>query len=83
MNQQASTKKIRLMTPFILRYIWSVIEETQANILLKLSDIELLEHLLAEFADSRQLNVEELCLVKVYIYARIPLIREDAQSRLV
>lgn len=83
MNQQASTKKIRPMTPFILRYVWSVIEETQANILLKLSDVELLEHLLAEFADSRQLNVEELCHVKAYIYARIPLIREDAQSRLI
>ena len=71
------------MTPSILRYVWSVIEETQANILLKLNDVELLEHLLVELAGNRQLNVQELCHVKAYIYARILLIREDAQARLV
>ena len=83
MNQQASTTTIQPVTPSILRYVWSVIEETQANILLKLSDVELLEHLLVQLADGKQLNVEELCTVRVYIYSRIPLIREDAQARLV
>lgn len=71
------------MTPSILRYVWSVIEETHTSFLLKLSDVELLEHLLVQLADSKQLNVQELCNVRVYIYSRIPLIREDAQARLV
>ena len=71
------------MTPSILRYVWSVIEETHASFLLKLSDVELLEHLLLQFADSKRLNVDELCNVRAYICARIPLIREDAQARLV
>ncbi len=71
------------MTPSILRYVWSVIEETHASFLLKLSDVELLEHLLVQLADSKRLNVEELSHVRAYIYSRIPLIREDAQARLV
>ena len=71
------------MTPSILRYVWSVIEETHASLLLKFSDVELLEHLLVQLADSKQLNVQELCNVRVYICSRIPLIREDAQARLV
>ena len=83
MNQQASTTRIRPMTPSILRHVWSVIEETHASFLLKLSDVELLEHLLVLLADRKQLNVEELCDIKGYIYARIPLIRDDAQARLI
>ena len=71
------------MTPLILRYVWSVIEETHASLLLKLSDVELLEHLLVKLADSKRLNVDELYNIRAYIYSRIPLIREDAQARLV
>lgn len=81
-NQQTSTTGISSMPPSILRHIWSVIEETHASFLLKLSDTELLEHLIGRLTDRKQLNVEELCDIKPYIYARIPLIRDDAQARL-
>lgn len=83
MNQQASTTVIRPMTPSILRQVWSVIEETHASLLLKLSDAELLQQLLIQIADKKQLNIEEVCDVRAYIYSRIPLIRDDAQERLV
>lgn len=71
------------MTPSILRQVWSVIEETHASLLLKLSDAELLQQLLIQIADKKQLNIEEVCDVRAYIYSRIPLIRDDAQERLV
>lgn len=83
MNQQAITTGIQPVTPSTLRQIWSVIEETHASLLLKLSDAELLQQLLIQLADKKQLNVEEVCDLRVYIYSRIPLIRDDAQARLV
>jgi hypothetical protein len=81
-NQQAITTGIQPVTPSTLRQIWSVIEETHASLLLKLSDAELLQQLLIHLADKKQLNVEEVCEVRAYIYSRIPLIRDDAQARL-
>ena len=83
MNQQAITTVIRPVTPSTLRQVWSVIEETHASLLLKLSDTELLQQLLIQLVDKKQLNVEEVCDVRAYIYSRIPLIRDDAQERLV
>ena len=83
MNQQAITTVIRPVTPSTLRQVWSVIEETHASLLLKLSDAELLQQLLIQLVDKKQLNVEEVCDVRAYIYSRIPLIRDDAQERLV
>lgn len=83
MNQQAITTGIQPVTPLRLRQIWSVIEETHASLLLKLSDADLLQHLLIQLVDKKQLNVEEVCDVRAYIYSRIPLIREGAQARLV
>lgn len=71
------------MTSSTLRQVWSVIEETHASLLLKLSDAELLQQLLIQLADKKQLNVEEVYDVRAYIYSRIPLIRDDAQARLV
>jgi hypothetical protein len=59
-----------------------VIEETHASLLLKLSDTELLQQLLIQLADKKQLSVEEICGVTAYIYSRIPLIRDGAQARL-
>jgi len=82
-NQQTITTGIQPVTPSTLRQIWSVIEETHASLLLKLSDAELLQQLLIQLADKKQLNVEEACDVRAYIYSRIPLIRDDAQARLV
>ncbi len=83
MNQQPITTGIQPVTPSTLRQIWSVIEETHASLVLKLSDADLLQQLLIQLADKKQLNVEEVCEVRAYIYSRIPLIRDDAQARLV
>ena len=74
---------IRPVTPSTLRQVWSVIEKNHASLLLKLSDADLLQQLLIQLVDEKQLNVEEVCDVRAYIHSRILLIRDDAQERLV
>lgn len=63
-----------------LRQLWSVIEETQASILLEFSDAELTEQLLRQLEEKR-LDWGERKTIKTYIRSRLPLIRDIAASR--
>ncbi|HEY9666780.1 MAG TPA: hypothetical protein V6C91_08240 [Coleofasciculaceae cyanobacterium] len=69
------------MTPTMLRQLWSLIETTQANLLLKLDDATLVQWLLKQFNQGRSLNHEEIHLLNDYLNNRISLIRELAQQR--
>ena len=63
-----------------LRHLWSVVEETQASILLEFSDTELTEQLLRQLEEKR-LDGGEKKTIKTYIRSRLPLIRDIAASR--
>lgn len=63
-----------------LRHLWSVIEETQASILLEFSDKELTEQLLRQL-EKKRLDRGETTTIKTYIRSRLPLIRDIAASR--
>lgn len=63
-----------------LRHLWSVVEETQASILLEFSDTELIEQLLGQLEEKR-LDRVETKTIKTYIRSRLPLIRDIAASR--
>lgn len=63
-----------------LRHLWSVVEETQASILLEFSDTELIEQLLKQLEEKRLVR-EETTKIKTYIRSRLPLIRDIAASR--
>jgi uncharacterized membrane protein YvbJ len=69
------------MTPTMLRQLWSLIETTQANLLLKLDDASLVQWLLKQFNQDRALNHEEIHILNDYLNNRISLIRELAQQR--
>ena len=69
------------MTPTMLRQLWSLIETTQANLLLKLDDASLVQWLLKQFKQDRALNHEEMHLLSDYINNRVTLIRDLAQQR--
>lgn len=69
------------MTPTMLRQLWSLIETTQANLLLKLDDATLVQWLLKQFKQDRVLNHEEIHLLNDYLNNRVSLIRELAQQR--
>lgn len=69
------------MTPTMLRQLWSLIETTQSNLLLKLDDATLVQWLLKQFRQECHLNPEEVNILSDYLSNRLSLIRELAEQR--
>jgi succinate dehydrogenase flavin-adding protein (antitoxin of CptAB toxin-antitoxin module) len=69
------------MTPTILRQLWSVVETTQANTLLKLDDASLVQWLLKQTKSQASLDQNEVHSLRDYIYSRLNLIRDLAEER--
>jgi len=69
------------MTPTILRQLWSVVETTQSNTLLKLDDASLVQWLLKQTKNKASLDQNEIHTLSNYIYSRLNLIRDLAQER--
>ncbi|MBW4637948.1 MAG: hypothetical protein KME05_06885 [Gloeocapsa sp. UFS-A4-WI-NPMV-4B04] len=69
------------MTPTILRQLWSVVETTQANTLLKLDDASLVQWLLKQTKSQASLDQNEVHSLSDYIYSRLNLIRDLAEER--
>lgn len=70
------------MSPTMLRQLWSLIEKTQAHLLLKLDDASLAQWLLRQLSSQRSLNREETDIISAYIQSRSSLIRDLAHQRL-
>ena len=70
------------MSPTMLRQLWSLIEKTQAHLLLKLDDASLAQWLLRQLSTQRSLNREETDIISAYIQSRSSLIRDLAHQRL-
>lgn len=69
------------MTPTMLRQLWSLIEKTQANFLLKLDDTSLVDWLLKQLEHQQALNPEEVHILSNYLNNRLSLIRDIAQQQ--
>ncbi len=69
------------MNSSTLRQIWSVIEETQSSLLLRLSDTELVKQLLSQLESRNSLSNEETIAISGYIHSRTSLIRDLALAR--
>ena len=69
------------MTPTMLRQLWSVIEATQSQMLLKLDDASLVQWLLKQLRNQRSLDNNEANILNDYIYSKLTLIRELASER--
>lgn len=69
------------MTPTILRQLWSVVETTQSNTLLKLDDASLVQWLLKQTKNKASLDGDETNVLTNYIESRLTLIRDLAQQR--
>ncbi len=66
-----------------LRHIWLILEQTQAQRILELSDSDLLVRVQKQLEAQIFLSDSELNNANIYINSRLPLIRDLAQSRLV
>ncbi|MEL6163150.1 MAG: hypothetical protein AAFR37_05090, partial [Cyanobacteria bacterium J06628_3] len=66
-----------------MRYVWSVIEETETKTILNLNDTDLIGQLLKQLENKKLLSSEQINEMSEYISSRVPLIRDLAQSRAV
>lgn len=69
------------MNSYILRQLWSVIEETQASVLLRLNDTELVKQVLSQLDSKNPLTKDEITTVSGYLHSRTSLIRDLALAR--
>lgn len=69
------------MTPILLRQLWSIVERTQANLILSLDDASLSQWLLKQLQQSLALDSGDVRLLDDYIRTKTPLIRDLAQQR--
>ncbi|NJN30589.1 MAG: hypothetical protein HC824_09280 [Synechococcales cyanobacterium RM1_1_8] len=71
------------MNPAHLRHFWSLVEACHAPKLLQLDDQALYRWLLGQLAENPQLEGIEVDSMGQYIQARLPLVRDLAQARLI
>lgn len=70
------------MTPVMLRQLWSLIETTQATLLVNLDDATLVQWLLKQLKTNSVINGNETDMLNDYIESRLSLIRDLAEQRL-
>ncbi|MBE9198425.1 MULTISPECIES: hypothetical protein [unclassified Nodularia (in: cyanobacteria)] len=69
------------MTPKILRQLWSVVENSQARILLQMDDPSLVQWLVKQTTKQASLDPNETDYLSDYIQSRLTLIRDLAYER--
>ncbi|BDA76118.1 unknown protein (plasmid) [Calothrix sp. PCC 7716] len=75
--------ELKAINTSTLRQLWSVIEQTQSSLLLKLSDTDLVQQLLGQLNSQEVLSSEEVNNLSTYLHSKTLLIRDLAQTRLV
>jgi hypothetical protein len=68
--------------PVLMRQLWLLVEGTQATLLLNLEDEPLVQRLTRQMQDSSIMDAEARNALNLYLEAKLPLIRDVAQSRL-
>ncbi|MGV0027798.1 hypothetical protein [Phormidesmis priestleyi] len=70
-----------MLTPTMIRRLWTLIESTQTTILLQFEDSALVQLLLNRFVDQQQIDGQAAIHLNSYIQQRLPLIRDTAEGR--
>jgi hypothetical protein len=69
------------MTPNMLRQIWSLVETTQANMLLSLDDASLIDWILRNLKQKQNLDGSQVNALDNYLHAKVSLIRDLAYQK--
>jgi hypothetical protein len=69
------------INPLLLRQFWSLVEMTQASLLLNLDDPTLIQQLTKALETQQSLDSTQRSAVNQYIKTKLPLIRDMAQAR--
>lgn len=81
-NRDTSATRVSSLNSSLMRHLWSIVEETQTNILLSFSDTELVHQLLEQLEFRGLVDTEESNIASAYLYSRLLLIRDLAKARL-
>jgi hypothetical protein len=69
------------LNPLRLRQIWTIVESSQASLLVRLDDPGLEKWLMRQFDKDVTLSTTESKAVNHYIHSKLPLIREMAEQK--
>jgi hypothetical protein len=69
------------LNPLRLRQIWTIVESSQASLLVRLDDPGLEKWLMRQFDKDVTLSSTECQAVNHYIHSKLPLIREMAEQK--
>ncbi len=69
------------LNPLRLRQIWTIVESSQASMLVRLDDPGLEKWLMRQFSKDATLSTVESQAVNHYIHSKLPLIREMAEQK--
>jgi hypothetical protein len=70
------------MDSSVLWQIWREIEDTQASLLLRLNDSDLVSHLVWQLDTRKPLSNDETTTVSDYLQSKTTLIRDIAMARM-
>ena len=70
------------MNPSVLRLLWTIIEETEPRLILRLQGDRLADWLIAEMQEQQFLTRSEVGAAYLYLRAQQLMIREMAQAKL-
>ncbi|MBD2097341.1 hypothetical protein H6F90_19770 [Trichocoleus sp. FACHB-591] len=71
-----------MMTPKMMRQLWSLVDTTQVSTLLQFDDSALAQLLLKQLTAEQPIDAQTASSLNTYIQAKLPLIRDTAESRL-
>jgi hypothetical protein len=69
------------MNPLRLRQIWTLVESSQASLLVRLDDPDLEQWLMGQFRKDKTLSAIESQAMTHYVHSKLPLIREMAEQK--
>jgi hypothetical protein len=80
-NQQMSATRANSLNSTELRHLWSVVEGTQASILLGSNDHDLIQQLMRQIEFTGIFTSDQISRFSAYLRSRVLLIRDLASAR--
>lgn len=77
----ASKTLPNMMNPLRIRQIWTLVESSQASLLVRLDDPDLEQWLMRQFSKDQTLSAVESQAMTHYVHSKLPLIRDMAEQK--
>ena len=81
MTTLSSNTSLNIINPLRLRQIWTLVESSQASLLVRLDDPDLEQWLMRQFTKDQTLSPIESQAMTHYVHSKLPLIRDMAEQK--